>query len=403
MRDTVLFLAHVPTEALNRGFLPAAQSMGLKVILLTDQAATHHHYFSQPGLPAYPEQILQCDVFNPLSVLDLLSELPAPVGVFSNSDHLQTVTALAAAYLNLPGKDWQTCYRAKNKAAMRQYLKALDDGACWFRAVNDQTSLGKVIDDVPFPCIAKPREGVASLNVRRLDNAAQLQSFCDQFWQEQPGQPLLLEEFLSGPVHTLETIGDGNSLIALGGFEVRLSEPPHFVELEAAWVPYQPERPHLQEMFRQVRRFGVGLGSCHSEFVITDKGPRLIEINYRTVGDGREFLLDRMTNHGLFHAILQAHVGNPLELSPPTQAAQIRYLSASTSGRVRRSAPERREPCGDGIAEFEPLREVGDDVRLTHSNKDYLGVLRLFSSDPSRVKNTLAEWATDLEAEWEIG
>lgn len=344
MRDTVLFLAHVPTEALNRGFLPAAQSMGLKVILLTDQAATHHHYFSQPDLPAYPEQILQCDVFNPLSVLDLLSELPAPVGVFSNSDHLQTVTALAAAYLNLPGKDWQTCYRAKNKAAMRQYLKALDDGACWFRAVNDQTSLGKVIDDVPFPCIAKPREGVASLNVRRLDNAAQLQSFCDQFCQEQPGQPLLLEEFLSGPVHTLETIGDGNSLIALGGFEVQLSEPPHFVELEAAWVPYQPERPHLQ-----------------------------------------------------------AHVGNPLELSPPTQAAQIRYLSASTSGRVRRSAPERREPCGDGIAEFEPLREVGDDVRLTHSNKDYLGVLRLFSSDPSRVKDTLAEWATDLEAEWEIG
>ena len=49
------------------------------------------------------------------------------------------------------------------------------------------------------------------------------------------------------------------------------------------------------------------------------------------------------------------------------------------------------------------MREVGDDVRLTHSNKDYLGVLRLFSSDPSRVKDTLAEWATDLEAEWEIG
>jgi biotin carboxylase len=403
MRDTVLFLAHVPTEALNRGFLPAAQSMGLKVILLTDQAATHHHYFSQPDLPAYPEKILQCDVFNPLPVLDILADLPVPVGVFSNSDHLQTVTALAADYLGLPGKDWQICYRAKNKAAMRQYLKTLDKGTCWFRVVSDQASLANVIDDISFPCIAKPREGVASLNVRRMDNAMQLQSFCDQFWQDQPGQTLLLEEFLSGPVHTLETIGDGNSLIALGGFEVRLSEPPHFVELEAAWAPYQPDSPHLQEMFKQVRRFGVGLGSCHSEFVITDNGPRLIEINYRTVGDGREFLLDRMMDRGLFRAILQTHLGNPLELSPPTQAAQIRYLSASTSGRVRRSARGRTEPCGDGIAEFEPLKEVGDDIRLTHSNKDYLGVLRLFSSDPSRVKDTLAEWARDLDAEWEIG
>lgn len=402
MRDTVLFLAHVPTQALNLGFLPAAEAMGLDVILLTDQVATHHRYFSQPDLPAYPAQILQCDVFNPLSVLDLLSDIPTPVSVFSNSDHLQTVTALTAAFLGLPGKDWRTCYRAKNKAAMRRHLQNLDVNACWFRTVHDEASLTKVIDEVPFPCIAKPREGVASLNVRRLENTTQLRSFCEQFWQEQPGQPLLLEEFLQGPVHTLETIGDGSGLNALGGFAVSLSEPPHFVELEAAWVPSCAGSPHLGDMLEQVRHFGVGLGACHSEFVITENGPRLIEINYRTVGDGREFLLDRMMKQGLFRAILEAHLGRPLALSPPTQSARIRYLNAPASGRIRRSAPKRRAPCGDGIAEFEPLKEVGDDIRLTHSNKDYLGVLRLFSSDAANVRDTLAEWATDLEAEWEI-
>lgn len=403
MNDTLLFLAHVPTEALNRGFLPAAHSLGLKVILLTDQASAHNHYFSHPGLPAYPEQIIQCDVFNPVSILDVISGLPAPLGVFSNSDHLQTATALTAAYLGLPGKDWRSCYRAKNKAAMRQCLKALDENACWFQEVSDHESLAAVIDEISYPCVAKPREGVASLNVRRVDNAGQLHSFCDRFWQEQPGQPLLLEEFLSGPVHTLETLGDGNRLIALGGFEVRLSEPPHFIELEAVWVPYRPEIPHLREMLEQVRRFGVGFGSCHSEFVITASGPRLIEVNYRTVGDGREFLLDRMMHCGLFKAILNTHLGRAVELSPPDQAAQVRYLSASSNGLVRRSAAGRREPCGDGLAEFEPLRAVGDDVQVTHSNKDYLGVLRLFSSDPSQVKDTLAEWTASLEAEWEIG
>lgn len=402
MDDTLLFLAHTPTAALNRGFLPAAQSLGLKVILLTDQAAAHHRYFSEPGLPAYPEQIIQCDVFNPLAVLDALTGLPALQGVFSNSDHLQTVTALTAAYLGLPGKDWRHCYWAKNKAAMRQRLKGLDEEACWFREVGDHQALEKVIDEIPYPFVAKPREGVASLNVRRIDNADQLYSFCHQFWQEQPGQPLLLEEFLSGPVHTLETIGDGNSLVALGGFEVRLSEPPHFVELEAKWAPYQPNAPHLQAMFEQVRRFGVGFGSCHSEFVITDRGPRLIEINYRTVGDGREFLLDRMMDHELFRTILRTHLGHPLELTPPRQAAQVRYLSAPTSGLVSRSAPGRTEPCGDGLAEFQPLRELGDEVRLTHSNKDYLGVLRLFATDPLTVKHMLADWTASLEAQWEI-
>ena len=403
MKDTLLFLAHVPTESLNRGFLPAAQSMGMKVILLTDQASAHHHYFSQPGLPAYPEQIIQCDVFNPVSVLDTVLDLPRPSGIFSNSDHLQTVTALTADYLELLGKDWRTCYRTKNKAAMRQYLQGVEEDACWFLTVRDPESLAHVAHEIPYPCIAKPREGVGSLNVSRLDSAEQLQTFSTRFWQEQPGQPLLLEEFLSGPVHTLETLGDGQTLIPLGGFEVTLSEPPHFVELEATWAPYQPDTPYLPEILEQIRRLGVGFGSCHSEFVITPRGPRLIEVNYRTVGDGRDFLLNRMMDQRLFKAILQIHLGQPADVAPPQYAACIRYLGASRDGKILRSAAGRTEPCGDGVAEFAPLKAVGENVQLTHSNRDYLGVLRLFASDEAQISDTLARWTADLETEWEIG
>jgi len=402
MKDTRLVRAHVPTEALNRGFLPAAQSMGLKVILLTDQASAHHHYFSQPGLSAYPEQIIQCDVFNPVSILDTVSGLPAPAGIFSNSDHLQTVTALTAAYLKLPGKDWRTCYRTKNKAAMRQFLQDMDKDACWFQTVCDPESLANVADEISYPCIAKPREGVGSLNVRRLESAEQLQTFSAQFWQEQPGQPLLLEEFLSGPVHTLETLGDGQALVPLGGFEVTLSEPPYFVELEATWIPYEPDTPYLPEMLEQIRRLGVGFGSCHSEFVITARGPQLIEVNYRTVGDGRDFLLNQMMDQQLFKAILQIHMGQPADISAPHYAACIRYLGAPRDGTILRSATGRTEPCGDGFAEFAPLKTVGENVQLTHSNRDYLGVLRLFASDEAEVSDTLARWTADLEAEWEI-
>ncbi len=403
MNDTLLFLAHVPTEALNQGFLPAAKSLGKRVILLTDQASAHHHYFSQPDLPAYPEQIVQCDVFNPVSVLDAVSALPTPVGVFSNSDHLQTVTALTAAYLDLPGKDWRHCYRAKNKAAMRQYLMASDEDACWFQTVSNPESLARVAHEIPYPCIAKPREGVGSLNVRRLENAEQLLSFGDWFWQRHPGQPLLLEEYLPGPVHTLETLGDGTNLIAIGGFEVSLSEPPHFVELEASWVPYTANSPTHRQMLEQVRRFGTAFGSCHSEFALTPPGPRLIDINYRTVGDGRDFLLDRMMDHQLFKTILTLHLGQPLDITAPRSAAHVRYLGAPKSGTVRRAPAARTEPCGDGWVEFAPLKSDGDQVRITHSNKDYLGVLRLFASDRAQLEDMLTAWTANLETEWEIG
>ncbi len=71
--------------------------LGVAMSLLLE-AAAHHRHFSQPDLPAYPADIVECDVFNPIAAVDALAHMSPLAGVFSNSDHLQTVTALAAAY-----------------------------------------------------------------------------------------------------------------------------------------------------------------------------------------------------------------------------------------------------------------------------------------------------------------
>lgn len=403
MSDTLVILTHTPTDAVGLGFLPAAQTLVNRVVIVTDQVAAHHQHFSQPGLPAYPADIVECDVFNPVAVLDALALMPPLAGVFSNSDHLQTVTALAAAYFDLPGKSWQTCYRAKNKAAMRARLQTLGPDGCWFVELPDRQSLSALSAEAPFPCVVKPREGVSSLHVERVDSFQDLEAYCDTFWNRQPGQPLLLEAYLEGPVHTLETLGDGQDLVALGGFDVTLSEPPHFVELEARWRPFRACDPSMQQMLDQVRAFGVQFGACHSEFVVTSAGPRLIEINYRSVGDGREFLLDRMLGERLFKTVLSLHLGQPLPpMTPPEQVAHVRYLTPPAAGEVVRAASPRREACGDGELEFTPLRKLGDEVHLTHSNKDYLGVLRVFASDQTAVDAALAQCSRSLLDEWEL-
>ena len=101
---TLILLAHVPTDAVNEGFLPAAQRLGLKVILLTDQAEAHRRHFEAADRPACPDSIVECDVFNPLAIIDeISSHAERPAAIFSNSDHLQTSTALAADYFGRQG------------------------------------------------------------------------------------------------------------------------------------------------------------------------------------------------------------------------------------------------------------------------------------------------------------
>lgn len=385
MRELIV-LAHVSTDSINEGFLPAARRLGLPVVLLTDCADAHRQHFNQAGLAAYPHDIIACDVFNPLAVIAALTcRAHAPAAVFSNSDHLQASTAIAAEYFNLPRKDWQAAYRAKNKAEMRERLRALGLDRLWHAVVCDGQALAQLADQIPFPCIVKPREGVASQQVALCGDRAGLESQCAAIWSGQPGLPLLLEEYIEGPLYTLETLGDGERLCVLGGFRVKLSPPPYFVELEASWGTGLTADQEAQ-VADMIRRFGIGFGACHTEFVMSANGPRLIEINYRNIGDYREFLLQDALAIPLFEIVLRLYLGEPLPpLKPTPNAALIRYFAARTAGRLS-DPPQAFVTHADGLrVSYQPLRAAGDLISLSNSNKDYLGVLRGIGADAAHL------------------
>jgi len=398
MQRPIVVLSHVATHAVCEGFLPAAQRRGQPLLVVTDHAQEHWRHLAEADLAIDGLEILECDVFNPMAVIELLhAHGLRPRAVFSNSDHLQTSCALVAQAFGCPGKDWLVCHAAKNKAEMRERLKRLGLPGPWFQVLTP----GMVLpEDAPFPLVAKPREGVASLDVQLCRDAAELAAYCAAFWQRQPNRALLLEGYLEGPLFTLETLGDGQSLQAIGGFDVSLSPPPHFVELEARWNGPLTSACRSAAL-AQVAAFGVNFGVCHSEFILTAEGPVLVEINYRSIGDGREFLLDRLLPQGWFERILALHLGEPLadNLGGGGEAL-VHYLVAPRSGRLRQASSSFRDESEGYWTDYCALREVGEEIRLSNSNKDYLGVLRLIAPDEAALQARLCAARSDLR--WEL-
>lgn len=394
MQRPLVILTHIAHPAITEGFLPAAMARGLPVLLITDHAQQHRRQLAAAGYPAERLEIHECDVFNPLAVVELINAHGwTPLAVFSNSDHLQTATALVAETFACPGKDWRLCLAAKNKALMRERLLRLGLPCPWFRVLVPGAALP---DEVPYPVVAKPREGVASLDVRLCRDGDALRDYCARFWQLNPGRALLLEAYLEGPLFTLETLGDGQRLRAIGGFDVNLSAPPHFVELAARWNG-PLSRENRAAALAQVAAFGINFGVCHSEFILTAQGPVLVEINYRSIGDGREFLLDRLLPQGWFERILALHLGEPLS-EPLAAAAEalVHYLVAERSG-VLSQAPESFSEQDDcRWRDYRALYRSGDEIRLSHSNKDYVGVLRLIERDDATLRARLQASLADL-------
>ncbi len=384
-------LALNPTDAVTEGFLPAAARLGLDVTVLTDQPEAHRL--------VYPDvEILECDVRDFRAVITRVSTHHAPDAVFTNSDHLQTQAALAAAYFGLPGKDWRATLRCKDKAEMRRRLAAAGVDAVWSAELTEPVAPG----DAPYPCVVKPREGVASEDVVLVHGPEELVTHTKEILDRRPGAVLVVEEYLPGDLFTLETLGDGHVRHVLGGFHTELSPPPYFIEERLTFVPAHPE-PVVAQVLEQLDALGVGFGACHTEFVVHAGRARIIEVNYRAIGDQCDLLLARLLEIPLFEHILRTHLGEPLpaELGAREDgAARLEYPCAERAGTLL-DAPEATDLDVDGVhLTYRPLRGVGERHELYRTNRDYLGVLRATGTDQPTVDRVVADFLA--KRHWEI-
>ncbi|HEY1666199.1 MAG TPA: siderophore biosynthesis protein [Trebonia sp.] len=407
-------IASKPTDSVILGFLPAAARLGLEVVLLTDQPEEHERaqarQLARPGCPRRGDErgaerdtepagdgpsarFVGCDVWDARELIGAIGELPASHAIVSNSDHLQTQTALAAAYFGLPGKDWRSAVRAKNKSLMRRRLA--EAGIERVAAARIRAG-GHPPDGLRYPVVLKPAAGVASEDVVLVAGPEELAGQSARILARRPGETLLAEEYLPGDLHTLETLGDGTRTWVLGGFRTALSPPPYFIEQRLTWAAPAPEAAR-EHVLGVLGALGVSFGACHTEYVDGSRGPALIEVNDRLIGDHCDFVLSDLLGVDLFDLVLRVHLGESLPAEPPrpwggTGHAVIDYVVADRSGTLAAVPPAGARPTGapDVRLSVLPLRAAGDGIIVTHTNRDYLGVISAIGTDATAVEAAVA-------------
>jgi biotin carboxylase len=396
-------VARNPTDSVTDGLLPAAARLGAEVTLVTDDPAAHLRAYATSPHP--PAAVLGARVTDATELIGVISRLGRPDAVLTNSDHLQTQVALAADYLGLPGKPWAAALRTKNKALMRRQIAAAGLDKVFAVELGPTEELrDRPALRLPGPCVVKPREGVASEDVFLVGDLTELRARVHEIRARRGRVAVVIEEFLDGPLHTLETLGDGRDLRVLGGFATRLGTRPHFVEAGLDWRPDLPPEVTAQ-VLAQLAALEVGLGACHTEFVVVDGRARLIEVNYRLIGDQCDLLLAELLGEDLFGLVLRAHLGEPVAsrpTAPPAYGhARVEYVYARRAGVLLRAPGACDLPGEKVLLRYRPLRPVGAEIALTRTNRDYLGVLRALGDDRPAVDVAVEDFLAAHT--WQIG
>ncbi len=269
----------------------------------------------------------------PESVLGIPG-LTAYDGIFGFTDFTALPAALATAALGLPSPSVPAVLRTRNKYLMRTTLR--EQGFA-------QPPFGIVGADEPrredYPLIVKPIDGTGSAGIRHISTPGALAAI-------RPDGRLMWESYLEGAQYTVEGISweKGHEAVAVTGKSV--SGAPHFVVLEHETpAPIDPRTRQLLTSYAEDCLTGLGVThtATHTEIVLRDGRPMLVETHTRPAGDLVPFLARLTTGRDQYALELGVGQRTPFQAdSHPVVApfARTLHLTPYDSLAVNLANPE---------------------------------------------------------------
>ncbi|WP_228717988.1 ATP-grasp domain-containing protein [Kitasatospora acidiphila] len=303
-----------------------------------------------------------------------------------------------AIELGLPGDNLTAVLRTRDKTRTRELLNRRGLSTVRHRICEQPSDAREFMAELAgVPVVLKPPAGGLSEGVFLVETEAQLAERWSWTCRFADG-PLLVEEFLTGPEYSVESISrDGKHEVAVVT-EKLTTTTPGFIELGHQ----QPARltPADRAGIDELTHAFLGLieqrtGPVHTELRLTPSGPRLIEAQTRVGGDQIWELCERVSGIDMIAETLAHLLDLPVPArTPVAPAAAIRffcYENALVRG-VRGRAEAQRAP---GVVRLQCTLRPGQRLGPLSSSNSRQGYVICDGTDTEdAVRN--AETARDL-------
>lgn len=193
--------------------------------------------------------------------------------------------------------------------------------------------------EILFPLVVKPSAEGGKRGVMACQDEGELREALDYARQAAVlSDTVLLEEMLTGPEYSVETLSFHGRHHLVQITEKDSSGPPHFVELghhqPAALAPEMWERVR-QAVTELLDALGFQEGPCHTEVKVIGSEVYLIELNARPGGDHITYPLTELsTGYPYITAIILAAMGillAPERSRGKRQHAGVYFVTAQTA------------------------------------------------------------------------
>lgn len=313
MRETYLWV--IGGGVLQIPLIVEAKKIGLKVIV-TD--ASPSCMCSQ-----------HADIFSPIDIFDikkhlnLADDLTAKgvsiEGVLAAGiDAPETMTRLAE-HLKLPGVSSEIAHLVNNKELFREKMKELDIPVpCFYVMTEDNLdTLDKTLSEVGYPLIVKNTSSSGSRGTKIFyepDFNGVKETVLEAI-EISRSSKALIESLWLGSEHTVETIFDINGDFHECFITDRGFDKSNGFAIETGLVhPSQLSKKNQKEMYVLAeyvsKSIGISHGAAKFDMMLTNDGPRIIEMTVRLSGGfDCQYLVPFATGKNVLKAAIQTSLG----------------------------------------------------------------------------------------------
>ncbi|TAX63534.1 ATP-grasp domain-containing protein [Rhizobium leguminosarum] len=243
--------------------------------------------------------------------------------------------ALLAIHTGLPAPSVDAAEIALNKPMMRKlFISQLgDDSTSASTIVSNENDIGTFAEKHGYPIILKPTNLFGSMFVTKGYSLAEL---LENFWwmsgeirahldangrSEEPVE-IQAEAYLDGSSHSVDCVVDGSGTPYPSEIVDVLTERDFGDDRVQHFARYAPSTLNLEQQVSckefataAVRALGLRYCVAHVEFILTSKGPRLLEIAGRP-GGNRVHLMRQVFGIDIMGAYFAALTDQPINIKP---------------------------------------------------------------------------------------
>lgn len=300
---------------------------------------------------------------------------------------MRTVAAVSKA-LGLPGITEDTAVKATNKAAMRQALQEHGVPIPRFFRVSDAQQYRQAVSQMTGAFMVKPADNSGSRGIIKVEDPtdeAAVTSAYAYSREHSRGGDVVVEEFMRGSEVSVETLTVDGVCHVIQITDKLTTGAPYFVEMGHT----QPtaHSPQISEQIRQVaiaanRAVGITSGPSHTEIMVTEEGPKVVELGARLGGDCiTTHLVPLSTGVDMVEKCIRIALGEKPDLTPAFQkGSAIRYFS-QTPGVVKAVEGIEEAQKLPGIRQISIVHGVGETVGCINSSGARMGFVIAQSED----------------------